>query len=90
MALLIESFLDEISASSRSDSSGPEVSLAGLSQRELEVLRLIAAGKSNPQIAGELVVSVNTVQRHVSNILAKKGLANRTGAASFATRNGLG
>jgi DNA-binding NarL/FixJ family response regulator len=61
----------------------------GLSSRELEVLRLIAAGKSNPQIAEELVISLNTVQRHVSNILAKTGLANRTEAASFATRNGL-
>jgi DNA-binding NarL/FixJ family response regulator len=61
----------------------------GLSVREVEVLRLVAAGKSNPQIADELVISLNTVQRHVSNILAKTGLANRTEAASYATRNGL-
>jgi DNA-binding NarL/FixJ family response regulator len=56
----------------------------------MEVLRLIAAGKSNPQIAGELVISLNTVQRHVSNILAKANLANRAEAASYATRNGIG
>jgi DNA-binding CsgD family transcriptional regulator len=56
----------------------------GLSQREVEVLRLIAAGKSNPQIADELVISINTVQRHVSNILGKTGLANRTEAAGYA------
>ena len=62
---------------------------AGLSLREVEVLRLIAAGKSNPQIAGELVISLNTVQHHVSNILAKTGLANRTEAAVYARDKGL-
>jgi len=61
----------------------------GLSAREIEVLRLIAAGKSNPQIADELVLSINTVQRHVSNILAKTALANRTEAATYAARHGL-
>jgi NarL family two-component system response regulator LiaR len=54
----------------------------------VEVLRLVAAGKSNPQIADELVISLNTVQRHVSNILGKTGVSNRTEAASYAhTRN---
>ena len=62
---------------------------SGLSLREIEVLRLIAAGRSNPQIADELVISINTVQRHVSNIFAKIGAANRTEAAGYATRNGL-
>jgi pimeloyl-ACP methyl ester carboxylesterase/DNA-binding CsgD family transcriptional regulator len=61
----------------------------GLSSREIEVLRLIAAGKSNPQIADELVISINTVQRHVSNILGKTGLANRTEAAGYARDKGL-
>ena len=61
----------------------------GLSQREAEVLRLLATGKANQQIADELVISLNTVQRHVSNILAKTGLANRTEAALYAHRNGL-
>jgi pimeloyl-ACP methyl ester carboxylesterase/DNA-binding CsgD family transcriptional regulator len=60
-----------------------------LSARELEVLRLIAAGRSNPQIAAELVISLNTVQRHVSNILAKTGAANRTEAAGYARDRGL-
>jgi DNA-binding NarL/FixJ family response regulator len=55
----------------------------------VEVLRLIAAGRSNPQMADELVISLNTVQRHVSNILAKTGLSNRAEAASYATRHGL-
>src|SRR3990172_9028894 len=62
---------------------------AGLSLREVEVLRLVAAGKSNAQIADELIISLFTVNRHVSNIYAKTGLANRAEAASYATRNGL-
>jgi DNA-binding CsgD family transcriptional regulator len=61
----------------------------GLSSREVEVLRLLAAGKSNAQIADELVISQNTVIRHVSNIFAKIGAANRAEAASYATRHGL-
>jgi DNA-binding CsgD family transcriptional regulator/pimeloyl-ACP methyl ester carboxylesterase len=80
-----ESFLHQVGYFDRS-SSGPET---GLSAREVEVLRLIAAGKSNPQIADELVLSINTVQRHVSNILAKTGLANRAEAAAHAARHGL-
>jgi len=62
----------------------------GLSEREAKVLRLIARGRSNPQIALELVISVNTVQNHVSSILAKAGLANRAKAASYAQHRGLG
>jgi DNA-binding NarL/FixJ family response regulator len=62
---------------------------AGLSEREVEVLRLVAAGKSNAQIADELVISLNTVQRHVGNILSKTDLANRTQAASYAHRAGI-
>jgi DNA-binding CsgD family transcriptional regulator len=61
----------------------------GLSEREVEVLRLIAAGKSNQQIADELVISLNTVFRHVSNIFNKSGATNRTEAAAYANRHGL-
>jgi NarL family two-component system response regulator LiaR len=61
-----------------------------LSSREVEVLRLLAAGRSNQQIADELVISLNTVRRHVSNIFDKTGVANRVEAAQYATRNGLG
>jgi DNA-binding NarL/FixJ family response regulator len=60
-----------------------------LSARELEVLRLLAAGKSNAQIAADLVISLNTVTRHVSHIYDKTGAANRAEAASYATRNGI-
>jgi DNA-binding NarL/FixJ family response regulator len=62
---------------------------AGLSQRELEVLRLIAAGRTNQQIAQELSISVNTAMRHVSNIFVKTGVANRAEAASYGHRHGV-
>jgi DNA-binding CsgD family transcriptional regulator len=61
----------------------------GLSEREVDVLKLVAAGKSNTQIADELVISVNTVQHHVTNILSKTGLANRTQAAAYAHGVGI-
>ena len=60
-----------------------------LTPRELEVLRLIAAGRSNQEIAQELVISFNTVTNHVKSILGKTGCANRTEAASYAYRNNL-
>jgi DNA-binding CsgD family transcriptional regulator len=62
---------------------------AGLTGREVEVLRLIAAGHSNRGIAEALFISPNTVLRHVSNIFAKIGVANRAEAAAYATRQGL-
>jgi ATP/maltotriose-dependent transcriptional regulator MalT len=61
----------------------------GLSRRELEVLRLVAAGKSNRQIAAELVISEHTVARHVQNIYAKLGLSSRTAATAFAFEHDL-
>jgi DNA-binding NarL/FixJ family response regulator len=62
---------------------------AGLTGREVEVLRLIAGGSSNRAIAEALFISQNTVLHHVSNIFAKTGVANRAEAASYATRHGL-
>ena len=61
----------------------------GLTDRELEVLRLIAAGKSNRQIAAELVISEHTVARHVQNIFRKLGVPSRTAASAFAYEHGL-
>jgi DNA-binding CsgD family transcriptional regulator len=61
----------------------------GLSQREAEVLRLVATGKSNRDIAGELFITPNTAANHVKSILAKTGAANRTEAAAYAMRHGL-
>jgi non-specific serine/threonine protein kinase len=61
----------------------------GLSQRELEVLRLLASGRSNAEIAAELVLSVRTVEKHVANIYAKIGARGRADAATYALRQGL-
>ena len=55
-----------------------------LTDRELEVLRLLAAGRSNQHIAGDLVVALNTVKKHVTHVLGKLGAANRTEAAARA------
>jgi len=60
-----------------------------LSEREIEVLRLIAEGCSNTEIAERLVISEHTVKRHVSNILSKLHLADRTQAAVYAWREGM-
>lgn len=60
-----------------------------LTARELEVLRLIASGRSNKEIALDLVLSEKTVKTHVSNILAKLHLADRTQAALYAVRQRL-
>ena len=60
-----------------------------LSDRELEVLKLIANGKDNAQIAAELVISPKTVKNHISNILMKLQMQNRIQAAVYAVRSGL-
>jgi DNA-binding NarL/FixJ family response regulator len=60
-----------------------------LSAREIEVLRLVAAGKTNHAIAAELFVSERTVHRHVSNIFVKLGVHSRTAAASYAIQHHL-
>ena len=69
--------------------STPSFDPARLSNREIEVLRLVAAGKSNREIAEALVISTNTVDRHVSHILSKIGAANRAEAAAYAARQRL-
>jgi ATP/maltotriose-dependent transcriptional regulator MalT len=61
----------------------------GLTEREAEVLRLVAAGKSNRQIAAELVISEHTVARHIQNIFTKLNLSSRSAATAFAFGHGL-
>jgi DNA-binding NarL/FixJ family response regulator len=61
----------------------------GLTAREVEVLRLVASGRSNPQIAAELVLSEKTVARHLSNIFGKLDVGSRTAAAAYAFERGL-
>jgi DNA-binding CsgD family transcriptional regulator len=58
-------------------------------RRETEVLRLVAAGKSNPEIAAQLTVSRNTVKRHLDNLFAKLGLSSRAEATAYALREGI-
>ena len=60
-----------------------------LTEREVEVLRMVAQGKSNRQIADELFISLGTVRAHLSNILGKLHLASRTQATLYALREGL-
>lgn len=62
---------------------------AGLTEREVQVLRLIAAGNTNKQIAAELILSEKTVSRHVSNIFAKIGVSSRSAATAFAFEHDL-
>lgn len=68
---------------------GTEPAATGLTARELEVLRLVAAGKTNRAIAADLVLSHRTVARHVSNILAKLDLPSRSAATAHAFKHGL-
>jgi DNA-binding NarL/FixJ family response regulator len=60
-----------------------------LSQREIEVLRLVAMGNSNKQIAGQLAIVEETVKAHISNILSKLGANDRTHAVTIATTRGF-
>ncbi len=62
---------------------------AGLTDREVEVLRLIARGRSNREVAERLVISTKTVGRHVENVYAKIGVSSRAAAAVFAMENRL-
>ena len=61
----------------------------GLTRREVEVIRVLAQGKTNPEIGEELFISLNTVTRHLSHIYTKTGAANRVEAAIYATNHGL-
>jgi DNA-binding NarL/FixJ family response regulator len=67
----------------------PGGAAAGLTAREVQVLRLVAAGKTNRTIAADLFLSEKTVARHVSNILGKLGLPSRAAATAYAYEQGL-
>jgi DNA-binding NarL/FixJ family response regulator len=86
----IESFLASLpSAAVAEPEPGGRQFVANLSQRELEVLRLVAAGQTNQEIADALVISRNTVRRHVSNVFDKTGIVNRAQAGAWARDRGL-
>jgi len=73
----------------RGDDSDEPALFTELTERELDVLRLIAKGMTNSQIAENLVISENTVKGHVSNILSKLHLADRTQVAVYAWQRGI-
>jgi len=73
----------------RGEGAGELQIFTELTERELDVLRLIANGLTNNQIADKLVISENTVKGHVSNILSKLHLADRTQAAAYAWQQGI-
>ena len=83
-----DQFLEEVGAVDQEAVAAASRS-AGLTNREVQVVRLLAQGMSNRAIAGELVIAPATVARHVSNILNKTGLANRTALTRFASESGL-
>ncbi len=73
----------------RADSGDEKQTYDGLTEREREVLKLIADGLSNQEVADRLVISVKTVERHRANILAKLNLHSRTDLVKYAIRKGL-
>jgi ATP/maltotriose-dependent transcriptional regulator MalT len=75
--------LDELSRRAAASATG------GLTAREVQVLRLVAAGKTNRAIAGDLFLSEKTVARHLSNIFTKLGLASRSAATAYAYQHDL-
>jgi ATP/maltotriose-dependent transcriptional regulator MalT len=73
----------------QSEGASPHQRIGPLSEREAQVLRLLAAGKTNRAIADDLFISEKTVARHVSNIFDKLGVSSRTGATAWAFRHNL-
>jgi DNA-binding NarL/FixJ family response regulator len=69
-------------------SQGVEVTRADLSERELEIIELVATGLTNQEIASQLTISKRTVDNHVSNIFAKTGAKNRVALINWAMDNG--
>jgi DNA-binding NarL/FixJ family response regulator len=80
--------LQQVRATAAS-SAAEEAIRAELSERELDVLKLIASGKDNAMIAAELHISPKTVKNHISNILMKLQIENRIQAAVYAVRSGI-
>jgi len=87
---VLAAFQQEASRDITMHPSAPQQELLDpLSERELEVLRELTQGASNQEIEDRLVIKVDTVKRHVSNILGKLGVSNRTQAVAQARRLGL-
>jgi LuxR family maltose regulon positive regulatory protein len=89
LAALVRACQSDAAAPRRLGSAAPPGLAEPLTERELEVLQLLAAGKSNQRIAHDLVVALDTVKKHVTHVLGKLGAANRTEAAARARQLGL-
>ena len=85
----IDDFIASLGDPEAGSASKVSGSVVGLTAREGEVLRLIARGLSNQQIADELVITLSTVTKHVGSILGKTGASNRTEAATYALKLGI-
>jgi DNA-binding NarL/FixJ family response regulator len=85
----MEAMTPRISALAQDMATPRQHHASGLTEREVEVLKLIAMGRNNREIGQVLAISPNTVANHVRNILEKTYTANRTEAAAFANREGL-
>ncbi len=88
----ISALVDRVTALEKQAEAGPARDPSypgGLSKREVEVLRLVAVGRTDREIAEALIISVRTVSTHVGNILNKTGAANRAEAATYANQQGL-
>jgi DNA-binding CsgD family transcriptional regulator len=88
-SFLSSSWTAKIEALEQAPTAQKPTNPAGLTRREVEVLRLVASGATNQQVADELHISVSTVNAHMNNILNKTGSENRTAASAFAARHNL-
>jgi NarL family two-component system response regulator LiaR len=79
----------DVQRSQRQERKSRVVHPTGLSEREVDVLRLLGSGRTNQQIADDLFISLNTVSHHLRSIFGKTGTSNRTEAACFAHQHGL-
>jgi DNA-binding NarL/FixJ family response regulator len=80
---------EELGAAPDAARLAPARAASPLTERELEVLRLVAGGRTNKAIAAQLVLSERTVDRHVSNIFAKLGVSSRAAATAYAYEHEL-